>query len=78
MADVKLSNIANGAENSFETPVFTDTLDPALIKLVDNTVQVDEKEAQYTYDDTTGLLTVNLETIATGVSAKITFQVQKV
>ena len=47
--------VTNGAENAFETPTFSDTLDP-----------------------TTGLLSLELETIATGASSIITFQVQKV
>ena len=70
--------ISNSAENSFETPTFTDTLDTTLIKLVENSVKVNGTDAQYTYDSTTGLLTVNLETIAKGESTEITFQVQKV
>ena len=70
--------ISNSAENPFEKPQFTDTLDPTLIKLVENSVKVNGTDAQYTYDDTTGLLTIELETIAKDESLVITFQVQKV
>lgn len=70
--------ISNSAENPFETPTFSDTLDPALIKLVDNSVKVNGTDAQYEYDSTTGLLTVTLETIAKDESSVVTFQVQKV
>ena len=70
--------ITNGAENAFETPKITDTLDPTLIKLVEDTVEVDGTKAEYDYDSTTGLLTVNLGTIAVGANSVITFQVQKV
>lgn len=70
--------ITNGAENAFETPTITDTLDPTLIKLVENTVQVNGKTAEYQYDETTGVLTITLETIATEANSVITFQVQKV
>lgn len=70
--------VTNGAENAFETPTFSDTLDPTLIKLVENSVKVDDKTVEYTYDPTTGLLSLELETIATGASSIITFQVQKV
>lgn len=70
--------ITNGAENPFESPVFTDTLDPKLIKLVDDSVEVDGETAEYAYDSTTGVLSVTLATIATGSKSEITFQVQKV
>ena len=70
--------ISNSAENAFETPKFTDTLDPVLIKLVENSVKVNGTDANYTYDSETGLLTVDLETIEKDNSAEIIFQVQKV
>ena len=69
--------ISNNADSPFETPVFTDTLDPTLIKLVENSVQVNGSTKEYTYDPSTGLLTVNLDTIANTANAVITFQVQK-
>lgn len=56
--------ITNSAENAFENPTITDILEPTLIKLVDNTVEVDGKTAQYMYDDTTGELKITLDTIA--------------
>lgn len=70
--------ISNSAENPFEKPTFTDTLDPLLISLVENSVRVNGTDANYTYDSETGLLTVELETIAKDGSTEITFQVQKV
>ena len=70
--------ITNGAENPFETPTITDTLDPALIKLVENSVQVNGNTVNYEYDEATGLLKIVLETIATEANSVITFQVQKV
>lgn len=70
--------ITNGAENAFENPVITDILDPALIKLVEDSVEVDGKKVQYTYNDVTGELSITLETIEKEASAVITFQVQKV
>lgn len=65
--------ITNGAENPFETPTITDTLDPTLIKLVADSVEVDGTKAEYNYDDTTGELSVVLETIAVGAKSVITF-----
>lgn len=70
--------ISNSAENPFKKPTFTDTLDPLLISLVENSVKVNGTDANYTYDSETGLLTVELETIAKDGSTEITFQVQKV
>lgn len=75
MADVKLSNTATIVGNYDAIPT---TLDPTLIKLVEDTVQVNGAKADYTYDADTGLLTVTLETVATEGKAEITFQVQKV
>ena len=70
--------VTNNAENAFETPTFTDILDPTLIKLVEDTVTVNDKTAEYTYNPTSGELSITLETIATSASSVITFQVQKV
>ncbi len=69
--------ITNNADSPYETPTFTDTLDPTLIKLVENSVQVNGNTANYTYDAPSGLLTISLETIANTENAVITFQVQK-
>ena len=70
--------VTNGAEKAFENPIITDTLDPKLIKLIDDSVKVNGTTTQYTYDADTGLLTVVLETIAIEGKSEITFQVQKV
>ena len=70
--------ITNSAENAFENPTITDILDQALIKLVENSVEVDDKTVQYTYDDTTGELKITLDSIEKDASSIITFQVQKV
>lgn len=70
--------ISNLAENPFEKPEFTDTLDPTLIKLVENSVKVNGADAQYNYDPVTGLLKVELETIEKEGTSVVTFQVQKV
>ncbi len=70
--------ITNGAQNAFETPTITDILDPTLIKLVEDSVEVDGKKANYDYDEATGELKIVLDTIATETNSVITFQVQKV
>ena len=70
--------ITNGAQNAFETPTITDILDPTLIKLVADSVEVDGKKANYDYDEATGELKIVLDTINTETNSVITFQVQKV
>lgn len=69
--------IANNADNSFETPKIVDVLNPDLIKLVPNSVKVNGTDAQYTYDESVGNLTVDIATIAVGASSVITFRVQQ-
>ena len=43
----------------------------------ENSVKVNNEIAQYTYDPSTGLLTIKLETIDNTKDSIITFQVQK-
>lgn len=69
--------VTNNAEKPFESPKITDTLEPSLITLVENSVKEGETTKEYDYDATTGVLSVQLETIDVGQSAEITFQVQK-
>ena len=69
--------IQNNADSNLDSPVLTDVLNPDLIKLVENSVQVDGAIKQYTYEESTGTLTVNLNNIDVGNTATITFRVQK-
>ena len=72
--------IQNTAAESYVAPVVTDVIDTTLVKFVPNSVYIDDVQAdstQYTYDDTTHTLTVNLGDITSGSSKKITFQVSK-
>lgn len=74
--------IANtGGIFPYVAPVVTDTLDVSLITLVDNSVTVDGTplvlNTDYTFDDTTGKLSVTLADIAVAGSTTLIFQVQK-
>ena len=72
--------VNNQNENAYTSPVVTDILNPDLIKLVDNTIKIDGTlidESEYTYDESTGTLTINLDDIAPSASSTITFQVEK-
>ncbi len=72
--------IQNIATESYGAPVVTDVIDTTLVKFVSDSVYIDDVKAesnQYTYDDTTHTLTINLTDIPSGGSKKITFQVSK-
>lgn len=69
--------ITNNADSPFETPKIVDILDPSLIKLVPNSVKVDSVDTNYTYDESIGNLSIDLNTIAVGDSSVITFRVQQ-
>ena len=47
--------IVNNAVSPLENPIITDTLDPTIIKLVDNSVKVDNATAEYNYVASTGI-----------------------
>lgn len=67
--------IENNAQNTLESPTVVDILDPTLIKLVDNSVKVNSSDAQYTYEEATGTLSINLEDMTVGTTSVITFRV---
>ena len=74
--------ITNDTENDYETPVVTDTIDPTLATLVPDSVTINGVPAtsptDYTFDDVTGLLTVNLPDIVSESNAVIVFEVYRV
>ncbi len=69
--------ITNNAESTLETPIFTDVLNPDLVKLVENSVEVNGLAVNYNYEQTSGMLTINLENLIVGGTSVITFRVQK-
>ena len=74
--------ITNDTENDYVTPVVTDTIDPTLATLVPDSVTINGVPAtsptDYTFDDVTGLLTVNLPDIVAESNAVIVFEVSRV
>ena len=67
-------------ELTYTLPVITDTLDTTLVTFVPDSVTINGSTAtssQYTYNNSNGLLTVNLSDIATGGTATVTFKVTK-
>lgn len=72
--------VTNGAVNPYETPTLSDTLDTALVSFVEGSVMIDGTAApatDVTYTPATGLLQVQLPTIAVGGSLTVTFRVSK-
>ncbi len=72
--------VNNQTENAYTSPIITDVLNPTLITLVNNSVKVDDtplEASQYTYEDSTGKLTINLPDIESKTKKTITFEVTK-
>lgn len=72
--------VNNTSGVTYTSPVITDTLDTSLVTFVPDSVTINGSAAsssEYTYDSSTGLLTVNLGDIATSGTATVTFKVTK-
>ena len=72
--------INNKADLSYTTPVITDILDTTKVGFVNESVTIDGVKAEtskYTYEESSGKLTINLDDITATGSTTITFQVSK-
>lgn len=72
--------INNKADLSYTTPVITDILDTTKVGFVNESVTIDGVKAEtskYTYEESTGTLTITLDDIEATGSTTITFQVSK-
>lgn len=72
--------INNKADLSYTTPVITDILDTTKVGFVNESVTIDGvkvENSKYTYEESTGTLTITLDDITTTGSTTITFQVSK-
>lgn len=70
----------NEATETYTSPVVTDKIDTSLVTFVTGSVTIDGVEAtssEYTYEESTGTLTINLTDIAPSSKKTITFQVTK-
>ena len=70
----------NEATETYTSPVVTDKIDTSLVTFVTESVTIDGVEAtssEYTYEESTGTLTVNLTDIVPSSKKTITFQVAK-
>lgn len=72
--------VDNKATETYTSPKITDILNTTLVSFVSDSVTIDGVKAttdKYTYDESTGTLTINLDNIAPSASSTITFQVEK-
>lgn len=72
--------INNGADESYTSPVITDILDTNLITFVNDSITVDGVKldtTKYTWDASTGKLTITLSDIDVNTKKTVTFQVSK-
>ncbi len=72
--------INNKADLSYITPVITDILDTTKVGFVNESVTIDGVKAEtskYTYEESTGTLTITLDDIEATGSTTITFQISK-
>ncbi len=72
--------INNATTESYTSPVITDILNPTLITLVKDTIKVDDiplENSQYTFDESTGKLTITLSDITSQAKKTVTFEVSK-
>lgn len=72
--------INNATNESYTSPVITDILNPTLITLVKGSIKVDStvlEESNYTFEDSTGKLTITLPDITSQSKKTVTFEVSK-
>lgn len=72
--------INNATTEVYTNPVITDILNPTLITLVKDSIKVDStvlEESNYTFEDSTGKLTITLPDITSQSKKTVTFEVSK-
>ncbi len=72
--------INNTATESYTSPIITDVLNPSLVTFVSGSVMLNNEkleESNYTYEASSGTLTINLPDITSSSKSEITFQVTK-
>lgn len=72
--------VSNQTNVDYTDPVITDELDTSLINFVTGSVKLNGVEleaSKYNYDDSTGKLTINIETVASMQKSTVTFEVEK-
>ena len=72
--------VNNQTNVDYTNPVITDELDISLIKFVADSIKVNGVEldsSKYTYDDSSGKLTISIDDVGASQKSTITFEVEK-
>lgn len=72
--------VNNQTKESYTSPVITDILNTSLVTFVNDSVTVDNvklETSQYTWDDSTGKLTINLSDIDSKAKKTVAFKVSE-
>ncbi len=72
--------VNNETEKEYTSPVITDILNTSLVLFVDDSVSLNGtklENSSYTYESSTGKLTINLPNLEPKQASTITFQVKK-
>ena len=72
--------VDNQTNVDYTDPVITDELNTSLIKFVAGSVKLNGVEldsSKYTYDESTGELSITIDTVAASQKSTITFEVEK-
>lgn len=72
--------VNNQTNVDYTNPVITDELDITLIKFVADSIKVNGVEldsSKYTYDDSSGKLTITIDDVGASQKSTITFEVEK-
>ena len=72
--------VDNQATEAYTTPIITDILDTTLVSFVEDSVTIEgvkSEASEYSYDEATGTLKINLTDIAPTEKKTVTFQVTK-
>ena len=72
--------IDNQTDTSYVKPIVTDKIDTSLVEFVSGSVMINDTpatESQYSYDEGTSTLTINLDDVGATTTTTLTFRVAK-
>lgn len=70
-------SVENRASLPYESLIVSDAIDITQVQLIESSVVISDETATYAYDETIGILTVNLPVVNPGEITTIDFSVQK-
>lgn len=72
--------LTNNTTTAYEQPIIKDTLNTTLVDFVSGSVEINGstlEQSKYTYIESTGLLTINLDDVGPSSNVVLTFRVTK-